>query len=195
MGWWQGFLDFITSFELWQLVLGFLAAAIVGIIIGICIGYLVYRFVYKVRLSFLSVSFLLFGKIPKTIAPKYKALHFSKIAIDKIPRKTQVAQKQVEFAMPELIPELVYNRTIASEFSAGILLPLQTDVWDAHQYSVHQLPANLRSELEKVYADIKLLNNLVWISTELGHSSSNMEDQYRKLLISIGEGIDKINKL
>ena len=99
-----------------------------------------------------------------------------------------------EFPMHELFAEFEHNRKIAAEFSGDNMLTLQTDVWDARRYSSHDLPANLLGEMQQVYADIELLNRLVWLATELGCQSSSLDD-YKNLLVRIVEKINKIEEV
>ena len=88
-----------------------------------------------------------------------------------------------------------HNRKIAADFSGGNLLPLQTGVWDTKQYTVQKLSVNLRSELVRVYTDIRLLNSLVWLSTEFSRRSASLDGKYRELLTNIGERLDRINQI
>ena len=102
-----------------------------------------------------------------------------------------MAKKPVELPIPGLLNELANNSKIASKYSDGKLVPLQTEVWDSHQYSSYELSASLRDELEQVYSYIRLINNLVWLATE-GYSSSSLDEQYKKLLAQISERLLKI---
>jgi len=178
MEWWQVVLSFVAALEWWQVVLGFMAAIIAGAVIGLLLSYLIPPFI--IGYPFVS----------KTVSPSHMTSQF-----DKIPSTTPVVKKQAEFTIPELRAEFEYNRRIVTEFSGDNLLSLQTDVWDAHQYSAHKLPANLRDELDQGYADIHSLNSLVWLSTELVHRSSSLDELCRKLLTSIAERLDRINQI
>ena len=189
MEWWQAFLDFIAAFELWQRVLFYLAVSLVAIITGLYAGYWIIRLIYKERLPFKSVVFQLFKKRVITVSPRNNPAQSDKIPVD-----TQVVMKPIELPIPGLLDELESNGKIASKYSGGDLLPLQTDVWDAHQYSAYDLPDNLRDELEQVYSYMRLLNNLVWLATE-GYHSSSLDGQYKKLLAHISERLNKIERM
>jgi len=92
----------------------------------------------------------------------------------------------------ELQAEFQYNLKIAREFSGDDLVPLRTDVWDASYRAISTLPGKLQNELENIYAAIKILNNLVWFSTEFHRHSPDLSEQYKNMLTSIA---DKLNEL
>jgi hypothetical protein len=74
-------------------------------------------------------------------------------------------------------------------------VPLQTDVWDASQYTLRGLHPNLRNNLDRIYADIGLLNHLVWFSSEFHLHSPSLHEQYGNMLVSIAERLDEIIKV
>ncbi len=175
--------------ELWQLFLAFVSIFVVGVIGGTFVSYLALRFLLKDRLSFLSVLYLLFGKKRQAASANDLTPQF-----DKKPTPRLLVKEQAEFVVPDLLAECKHNRKIATEFSGGNLLPLQTGVWDTKQYTVQKLSVNLRSELARAYTDIRLLNSLVWLSTELSRGSASLDEKYRELLTNIGERLDRINQ-
>ena len=176
--------------ELWQVVLAFVAIIPVGLIAGTFVSYLVLRFFLKDRLPFLSVLYLLFNKKRQAASANDLTPQF-----DKKPSPRLLVKEQAEFVVPDLIAEFKHNRKIAADFSGGNLLPLQTGVWDTKQYTVRKLSVNLRSELVRVYTDIRLLNSLVWLSTEFSRRSASLYGKYRELLTNIGERLNRINQI
>ena len=176
--------------ELWQVVLAFVAIIPVGLIAGTFVSYLVLRFFLKDRLPFLSVLYLLFNKKRQAASANDLTPQF-----DKKPSPRLLVKEQAEFVVPDLLAEFKHNRKIAVDFSGGNLLPLQTGVWDTKQYTVQKLSVNLRSELVRVYTDIRLLNSLVWLSTEFSRRSASLYGKYRELLTNIGERLDRINQI
>jgi hypothetical protein len=198
MEWWQPVLSYLTALELWQLILVIIAIVLVALLIGTFIVYLITRLKHKHKVTFFGLFFWLFGKKPKAFIYSRKPRVVT--SSDYVRQVTNVnsappeVQEPAKFPIPELLSELKHNRRIATEFSGNSLLALQTDVWDAHQYSIRELPSNLRDKLEQVYANIRSLNNIVWLSTELGHRTAYLDDLYRKLLASITEELQNINQ-
>jgi hypothetical protein len=91
-----------------------------------------------------------------------------------------------------LIAEFERNIKTIREFSGGNLLPLRTDAWEGNRPLVRSLPIDIRSQLESIYTDIGLLNNLAWLSSEFNRHSPSMLQQYAKLSTSIGDRLDKM---
>ncbi len=94
--------------------------------------------------------------------------------------------------VPELIAEFEYNYKIAREFSGGDLVSLQTKIWDTSQHTINTLPGKLQAELENIYGIIRMLNKLVWFSTEFQRHSPALSEQYTNLLNTIA---DKLKEL
>jgi hypothetical protein len=97
----------------------------------------------------------------------------------------------LQAVVPELLTEFEHNYKIAREFSGGNLISLQTDIWDTSQHAIKTLPGKLQNELDNIYGIIKMLNNLVWFSTEFQRHSSALNEQYVNLLTAIA---DKLNE-
>ncbi len=88
--------------------------------------------------------------------------------------------------------ELDSNLTIASTPWAYKLLQFQTSVWDSKHGEHEQLMTSHTQELIQLYVDIALANNIVWLSTELGHRSKELDESYIKLCKGIAERIINI---
>ena len=107
-------------------------------------------------------------------------------------KASSVAEEQPSLMMSDLLAEVKHNREIATRPLGDKLPPLETRVWDAHLYTVLELPANLRDDQEQVYIDIRLANSLVWLSTEFGRRTPDLNVNYVKLSAKIAEGLNKI---
>ena len=94
--------------------------------------------------------------------------------------------------VPELLIEFEHNLQIAGEYSGTNLLALQTNIWDTSQPAINTLPVKLQTELSSLYSTIKILNSLVWFSSEFQRQSNSLEEQYWSLLTII---VRKINEL
>jgi len=160
--------------EWWQAVMILLATIVLGVFIGILLDYLSLRFILKRDASLLSTLTLLF-------APK-------KLKTD------PVVEEQQNLMAPDLLAEIEHNRNIASQPLREKLLPLETRVWEAQQHEVDKLPANLRYESQQVYIDIGLVNNLVWLSTEFGRRSPDLDKTYMRLCNIVAERLDRVKK-
>ena len=110
-------------------------------------------------------------------------------------KEAAVVEEPQEPIVPELVAEIENNHRIATEPWTGELLPFQTGVWDTSPDKVHILPANLREALVETYTDIRLANSIVWLSTELGRRTHNLDENYMKLRTNIAERLDRIKPL
>ena len=110
-------------------------------------------------------------------------------------KEAAVVEEPQEPIVPELVAEVENNHRIATEPWTGELLPFQTGVWDTSPDKVHILPANLREALVETYTDIRLANSIVWLSTELGRRTHNLDENYMKLRTNIAERLDRIKPL
>jgi hypothetical protein len=158
--------------EWWQAVMILLAILVLGTFLGILLDYLRLRFILKHDASLLSTLTLLFA--PKKL------------------RKHPVVEEHQNLMASDLLTEIEYNHNIASQPLGEKLLPLETRVWEAQQHEVDKLPANLRDELQQVYIDIRLVNNVVWLSTALERRSSDLDQTYTKLCSTIAERLDRV---
>jgi hypothetical protein len=193
--------------QLWQIVLAVVCAIFLGVVIGIFVSYLLFRFVDNYRVTLPGVFRALFARRPKATSSSYLASPSDKKqevlpAVEEQPILPPVVKEPARVltaiedregdSILSLFAELERNRKTAREFSGDNLVPLQADVWDASQHSIRRLHANLRSDLDRIYADIRLLNYLVWFSSEFHSHNPNLHKQYVDLLMSIAERLDEI---
>ena len=158
----------------WQIALIALGTIGAGIITGIFAFYSYYRFIKKRETTFFGVLALLFtGKdsgIPLTI------------------------DGEQDLTVSQLIAEIERNVGVAPQSLGEKLQPLETRVWDASQHEFEGLPEKLRKDLQKVYSDIRMVNSIVWLSTELGRQTPDLENNYLNLCASINEGLGRIKE-
>ena len=89
--------------------------------------------------------------------------------------------------------ELEANWRLAREPLSRGMVPLRTVAWDlSRQWMRRSLDPKFLSRLENVYADINLLTQLAWLSSEFGHQTQAMRDQYVNLSKRIAESLDVI---
>ena len=105
---------------------------------------------------------------------------------------SEVVGAPVKPKPPNLAAEVENNRQIATQPWTGKLLPFETGVWDTSRDGVPTLPANLGEDLTQAYVDMRLANSIVWLATELGRRSQNLDDNYMKLCTNITTRLDKI---
>ncbi len=91
-----------------------------------------------------------------------------------------------------LLAEFEYNIKAIRGLSRSNIVPLRTDAWEGNQPLLRGLPNELRTELEAIYADIALLNNLAWLCSEFNRSSPSMFQEYANLSTSIADRLDNI---
>ena len=83
--------------------------------------------------------------------------------------------------------------TIAEKYlPSADMLSFQTVSWDSkHGESETSLKVS-NQELIQLYVDIGLANNIVWLSTEVGHRSNELDESYVRLCNGIAERIKKV---
>jgi len=122
MGWWQEVLRLVDALVWWQIPLVLVASALIGILIGV-VSYLITRFVFKHRVPFFKLFYMLFSKVPKVFTSSDLARQFINT-----PSAPPEVHEPAKFPIPELLVEIEHNLKIVTEFSGDNLLPLQSDV-------------------------------------------------------------------
>jgi hypothetical protein len=189
----------------WQIVLILLVAVVAGVLAGGLVSYLVRRFLRKPFIEKSEVTTVV-EEQPKFTKPALPAEDEKTPSIERIAsllkrpfvqkrESTVVVEEQQALTAPDLLAEVENNHRIATEPWAGKLLQFQTEVWDASQDGVANLPTNLREDLTQAYVDMRLANSIVWLSTELGRRSNNLDKSYLKLCTNIATRFDKIMPL
>ena len=189
MEWQLEFEYLLDALAWWQISLILVATVLIGIVISICICYLIVRFVFKKRLSFFKFFYIFFSKKPEVYASVSLARQYTSTA-----SAPPEVHEPANFPISELFLEIEHNLRIIAESSGDNQLPLQSDVWDALRNSAQDLPVNLREQLEHLYSEIHLLNQIVRVSTELGFRSSFLDERYGKRATSITEKLQKIKQ-
>ena len=105
---------------------------------------------------------------------------------------TTIAESQKESPESDIIKELVTNLAIATKPWSDKMLPFQTSSWDSMHAEDEPLLTSHIHELIQLYVDIGLANNIVWMATEFGHRSKELDESYIKLCANIAERIKKI---
>jgi hypothetical protein len=106
--------------------------------------------------------------------------------------KISLTAKENESPPSDFIAEVRINLAIATMPWTGKPLPFQTACWDIKQNTNGSFFTNHLKEWIQVYADISLANNIVWMATEIGHRSHELDESYLKLCGSIAEGIKAV---
>ena len=176
----------------WQIVLIVLTSIVVGLLVGGLLSYLITRLPKKLFVKKREAPAVV-EEQPKFTAPALVAEVEKNRGAATGPWTDRFLP--LESAAPALVAEVENNRRIATEPWTGKLLPFQTGVWDTNGDKVHTLPANLRETLTQAYADMRLGNDIVWLSTELGCRSPNLDEKYMKLCTSIASRFDRITPL
>ena len=189
MGSWQEIMLLTAALGWWQTALVLIATILIGILTGVSANYLIIRFVLKRRVTFFDTFYLLFSKKPKIFTSTDLARH-----IINAPSTRPEVHEPAKFPVPELLVEIENNLKIVTEFSGDNLLPLQSDIWDAHRYSAHKLPVNLREQLVQVYSDIHVLKQILWFSTEFDYRSSLLDELYSEWIPTIAKRLQRIKQ-
>ena len=111
-------------------------------------------------------------------------------------RKHQEAvegEEQVNSRMSSILGEVEMNLAVAATPWMGKLSPFRTDVWDAGCGDEDYLPSNCQHELVEAYADMHLANKIVWLSTDVGRRSKDLDESYIKMCAQITERLNRVN--
>jgi len=193
--------------QAWQIAITLLVVILVGSLVGILLSYALLKLVHHNNLDLMATCRILFGKKPGLVPQKGRALKPRRLAplppeVQK-PVKASVStnknggilsdlQLRSKVDILKLVAECAKNRETIRGFSGNDLVPLQTQSWDSNRNFVSSLSPVLRDDLESVYTDIALLNNLVWLSTEFHRSGPDIQAQYTVLSENIIRRLEKI---
>jgi len=100
--------------------------------------------------------------------------------------------EQVRAKKSEALIELETNLEIATALWTGKLVSFQTKVWDTQNSEFDLLRESLKDELTEAYADMRMANNIVWLSTEIGRASKDLEASYIKLCVMITQRLKSV---
>ena len=208
--------------EGWQIGLLLLAFIIVGTLLGVLISYIILRFVQKRETTFLSaltfrparrfeassaikewpdlVASFTFDEdkkeepsITTPLTNKEKPSPAVPLVIKEKSNMTPlVVQELPSLKISSLLDEVQHNYQLVTQPLRDKLQSLETHAWDEHLYDLDSLPNDIRDDLEQVYIDIRLANSLVWLATEFGRRTPDLEKNYLKLCASIAERLDRI---
>lgn len=106
--------------------------------------------------------------------------------------KPAAEKLKVQLPRSDVYKELESNLSIATAPWSGKVTAFKTTAWDTSQDKIEPELADRQGEITEVYIDIRLANNIVWISNELGNKSPNLDESYRKLCAKIAERIGKV---
>jgi hypothetical protein len=90
-----------------------------------------------------------------------------------------------------LFAEIEADYKTATQPWAGKLTSFQTQVWDSNSDGAHSLSPSIREGLTQAYADMRLANSIVWLSTELGRRSASLDESYVKLCATIADRLGR----
>jgi len=105
---------------------------------------------------------------------------------------SQTDGRQDELSKSDIIKELETNLAIATTPWSDKILPFQTSSWDSGHGEGEALLAPHIHEIIQLYIDIGLANNIVWMATEIGHRSKELDESYIRLCTNIAERAKKI---
>jgi hypothetical protein len=170
-----------------------LGAGIIGILGG-CLLFNIYQKIQKRRIIFLikEVNSVLTEPIEKTFRakPNYLTVENEKQPPNldtplgqKVgdPKDRLIPEGKKQYFKSDFVQELETNLAIATAPWSDKLLRFPTSSWDSLQGEAEPVIAKQYQELTQLYIDIRLANDIVWLSTEIGHRTSELDDSYIKL--------------
>lgn len=207
MAWWQNLSPF------WQGLLVILTGVIGGVTLGLLVGYAIELIILKPKRCIVvhrevdvikkeqppdstQYSDLLEGLLVK-YRRESEALGMSFGETGSPSQKTdsEVVTIQTGPSKPKIVSELTKNLSIAIEPRTDTLQAFQTTVWDTDSDEVGSLPENIREGLRQAYIDMRLANNIVWLETEVGRRSKELDAGYLQLCSQIAGRLNQITSL
>ena len=165
----------------WQIVLIILGSIVVGLALGYVVSYLVITLVLE-ESSWDPFKKLFGGYFQKPFKEDFS-----------MGRVTAAITEETRLAIaPDLIAEIEHNIRIATEPWTGKLQSFQSVAWDECGDRLHKLPAHIQEDLTQAYVDIRLVNSIVWLATELGRRSPSLDENYMRLCTNIATRLDRI---
>jgi hypothetical protein len=115
---------------------------------------------------------------------------------------TKVADKVINQKYPEVkqhntlqkacLDEIHANLKIATTPWTGTPLQFVTSTMDKNPDQFDSLKVQNHDDLREAYTDMAMANNIVWLVTELGTNSKELEESYVKLCAKVAERLHKI---
>jgi len=202
-GWWQEVLQTLSSLGWWKIAIVVILAFLVGTLGAAGLVYWISRSFLKDRIRYLEV-FSLFANTLKR--GESSVLQSDGIAAA-IPEVTSGPLPEISNTKGALIPaslvesklmpgdviaELDHNLARIHSFDGKQLLPLQVRAWQSYLSLNNKLTTDLEFQLEQIYYDLGLWNNVVWMSSELLNRTDFSNRQYKEILLNIEQRIQSI---
>ena len=180
----------------WQNILVILASIVAGLLVGYLLGYIIVTRILRKPFS-IKWNVTQKWKVAKQQSDKQMKIEVEKAgevkrAEEGMEKETTVVEEPLKSTASDLIEEAENNYKIANEHSIEKLLSFQTSVWDGKKDEVHKLPINLQDDLTQAYLDMRLANSVVWLCTELGRKSHNLDKNYLALCANIAVRLNRI---
>jgi hypothetical protein len=202
-GWWQEVLQTLSSLGWWKIAIVVILAFLVGTLGAAGLVYWISRSFLKDRIRYLEV-FSLFANTLKR--GESSVLQSDGIAAA-IPEVTSGPLPEISNSKGTLIPaslveskpmpgdviaELDHNLARIHSYDGKQLLPLQVRAWQSYLSLNNKLTTDLEFQLEQIYYDLGLWNNVVWMSSELLNRTDFSNRQYKEILLNIEQRIQSI---
>jgi hypothetical protein len=177
----------------WQQILVYLASGVAGVLVGLLL-YFVIRRVQKRSWAFSPAA---------SNTSEKKDLSEEQIELGVEMRKTQpepvkvmpAPAPQVEIApakKSEILVEVEKNLSVSTCPWTGRMSSFQTKAWDTYGGRIDSVPSDLYSDLAEAYADMRLANTLVWLSSDVGRKNKDLDESYLTLCNKITERLEKV---
>ncbi len=201
-GWWQEVLQTLSSLGWWKIAIVVILAFLVGTLGAAGLVYLISRSFLKDRIRYLEVFSLFANTLKRSGSSVLQsdgiAAAIPEVTSAPIPeisnsKGTLVPASLVESnPMPGVIAELDHNLARIHSFDGKQLMPLQDRAWQAYLTLNNTLTTDLEFQLEQIYYDLRLWNNVVWMSSELLNRTDFSNRQYKEILLNIEQRMQSI---
>ena len=176
----------------WEQVLIYLGSGIGGVLIGFLAYLLVKRMPNRARSRPTQFPG---GEPRKTMTEEQIELGVvvhnghSELAGDLPPRPAPAAQ--ILPVKSEILIEVENNLAVATSPWTGKMASFETEAWDDSGGKVESVPSELYGDLMEAYADMRLANTLVWLSSDVGRKNKDLDQSYLTLCTKISERLQR----
>jgi hypothetical protein len=185
----------------WWLAPSIIGVIVAGVVIGLLISIAIIKF-QKRNPPLLVKASLPVAQIsrPEPLVERYIPIMATDPAKQTVPSQDKVEEylnlRKTTPAPPikksEALTELEINLAIASKPITDKLVSFRTAAWNTKRSEFNNLEKELLGELTEAYVDMLLANNLVWLGSELGRESPDLNSGYLKLSNKIAERLQRI---
>jgi hypothetical protein len=177
---------------LWQGLLLFLGLCTGGLVTGLLASYVIMRM--KKRPWPYSRLIFKNSHSKQDVATQSSNEYISDLLSKMVTTNTTIPERdEIKSQKEALRSEIETNLFVSTTPWTGKMSPFQTVAWDSANGSAKPLLGAIHDDVAEAYADMRLANTIVWLSTDVGRKSKDLDESYLNLCNKISERLKKVN--